>query len=73
MQTVRALLEETLPVIPDSALDSPPPLETSPDSLLGDLGPLPLAPSFSSIDSFQGVKLNPRQFLGAKVLINELA
>lgn len=73
MQTVRALLEETLAVIPDFVLDSPPPLETSPESLLADFGPLPLAPSFSSIDSFQGVELNPSHCLGAKLLVNEFA
>jgi hypothetical protein len=73
LQTVCALLKETLAVVPDIVLDSPPPLGTSLDSLLADLGPLPLAPSFNSFEPFQGVELNSSQFLGTKVLVNEHA
>ncbi len=73
MQTVFALLKETIAVVPDSVLDSPPPVETSPDSLLADLRPLPLAPSFSSCEPFQGVELNSSQLLATKLLVNEHA
>ncbi|KAG0606781.1 hypothetical protein M758_9G167000 [Ceratodon purpureus] len=66
-ETVHALLKETLSVVPDFVLDSPPPIETSPDSLLANLGPLPLAPLYSSFEAFQGVELNSSQFLDSKV------
>ena len=73
MQTVCALLKETLAVVPDFVLDSPPPLETSPNSMLADRGPLPLAPTFSSFESFHGIELNCSEFLDTKIWVNEHA
>lgn len=72
-ETVRGLLEETLTVIPDFVLDAPPPLETAPESLLADFGPVPLSPVFSSPDSFQDVDFKPSEFTGAKVLVSRAA
>lgn len=68
LQTVRALLNETLRVIPDSVLDSLPQLETPPDSLLADLGSLPLAPSLGSVEPF--LEHSASQYPRTEILVN---
>lgn len=69
-QTVDALLKETLPVIPDSVLDSLPPLETHTSSLFSDLAPLPLAPLSAQAPS-HSVNFGSNEFLDERMLVAE--